>query len=449
VESASHLVWGFLLIGALIVGNAFFVAAEYALVRVRRTRMEALAAQGSTLAQVVLHGLNHLSRYIAGVQVGITLAGLALGRFGEPVLADMLHPLLAWLFPPWLVGQEGSTGMTTGLSLLVISYLLVVLSELVPKAITLQFAEQVALLVAKPMQWAVMVFTPLIWSMNALGNAILRMLHLPPPEEGQSVYSVEELHLLIVQSHQAGILEDIERRLMQRGVQFAELRVANVMIPRVDIVALDLTLPETEVLDQAAQTIHTRLPAYEGTLEQVIGIVHLQDMFKYVRQAKPKQSLRQLVRPALFVPEVMPLDELLRTFQQQHAQLALVINEFGSVEGLVTLEDMVEELVGEVHDTLEAVQPSIQHLPDGRVLVRGEVRLRELNDQLGWDIQDEDVDTMAGYIMKMLGRTARVGDVIDTPYGRIQVENMAQVRITQVAILPTPTTVPEVSAGTG
>jgi putative hemolysin len=203
-------------------------------------------------------------------------------------------------------------------------------------------------------------------------------------------------------------------------------------------------LPENEVLDQATQTIHTRLPAYEDTLEQVIGILHLQDVFKYVRQAKPEQSLRQLVRPALFVPEVMALDDLLRTFQQQHAQLALVVNEYGGLEGLVTLEDVIEELVGEVHDALEAAQPSIQHLPDGRVLVRGEVRLRELNDQLGWDVQDEEVDTIAGYIMKTLGRTAHVGDVIDTPYGRIRVENMAQVRITQVAILPAPMTVPEV-----
>jgi magnesium and cobalt exporter, CNNM family len=341
------------------------------------------------------------------------------------------------------------TGLTTGLSLLVMSYLLVVLSELVPKAITLQFAAQVALLVAKPLQWAVSVFTPFIWSMNALGYAILRLLHLPPPDEGQGVYSVEELHLLIVQSHQAGILEDIERRLMQRGVQFADLRVANVMIPRVDIVALDLTVPEDEVLDRAAQTIHTRLPAYEDTLEQVIGILHLQDVFKYVRRATPAQSLRQLVRPALFVPEVMPLDELLRTFQQHQAQLALVINEFGSVEGLVTLEHVVEELVGEVHDALEAAQPSMQHLPDGRVLVRGEVRLRELHEQLGWDIQDEDVDTIGGYIMKRLGRTARVGDVIDTPYGRLRVENMAQVRITQVAILPTPAPAAEATAGAG
>ena len=234
---------------------------------------------------------------------------------------------------------------------------------------------------------------------------------------------------------------------MQRGVQFADLRVADVMIPRVDIVALDLTLPEDEVLDQAAQTIHTRLPAYEDTFDNMRGMLHLQDLFKHVRQPKEGQRLRQLVRPALFVPEHMPLDDLLRTFQQQHTQLALVVSEYGSLEGLVTLEDVVEELVGEVDDALEAMQPSIQHLPDGRVLVRGEVRLRELNDQLGWDIQDEEVDTIAGYIMKTLGRTARVGDVIDTPYGRIRVENMAQVRITQVAILPTPTTASEVRAG--
>jgi CBS domain-containing protein len=160
----------------------------------------------------------------------------------------------------------------------------------------------------------------------------------------------------------------------ERGVQFADLRVANVMLPRVDIVAVDLTLPEDEVLDRAAQTIHARLPAYAGTLEQVTGILHLQDVFKYVRQAKQGQSLRQLVRPALFVPEVMALDNLPRTFQRHQTQMALVVDEHGSLEGLVTLEDVVEELVGEVHDALEAAQPSLQHLPDGRVLVRGEVR---------------------------------------------------------------------------
>jgi putative hemolysin len=285
----------------------------------------------------------------------------------------------------------------------------------------LQYADQVALVIAKPMRLAVAVFTPLIWSMNALGNAVLRVLGLPPAEDGPGAYSVEELHLLIVQSHQAGILEDIERQLMQRSVQFADLRVTDVMIPRIDIVALDLALPENEVLDRAAQTIHTRLPAYEDVLDNLVGILHLQDLFKHVRQSPGARSLRQLIRPALFVPEPMTLHDLLRTFQQQQTQIALVVDEHGSVEGLVTLEDIVEELVGEVHDTLEAVQPSIQDTPDGRVLVRGEVRLRALNERLGWDVQDEDVDTIAGYIMKHLGRTARVGDVIETSYGTIRV----------------------------
>jgi CBS domain containing-hemolysin-like protein len=442
VDGESDIGLGLLIVATLVVVNAFFVAAEYALVRVRRTRMEALAAQGSHLAKVVLHALNHLSRYIAGVQVGITLASLASGRFGEPVLAAILHPVFGWLFPPWLIDPEVSTAMTTGLSLLLISYVLVVLSELVPKAITLQCTEQVALLVAKPMQVAMVVFTPFIWSMNAFGNCILRLLNLPPPEEGQGVYSIEELHLLIVQSHKAGILEDIERQLMQRGVQFADLRVNNVMIPRMDMVALDLSLPEDEILDQAAHTIHTRLPVYEATLDHIVGILHLQDLFKYVRRQRG-HDLRQLIRPAHFVPEHMPLNDLLRTFQQQQTQIALAVNEHGSIEGLVTLEDIVEELVGEVHDALEAVEPSIQDMPDGRVLLRGEVRLRDVNEHLGCDVQDEEVDTIAGYIMKQLGRTAQVGDVVETPYGTIRVENMARVRITQVAITPTPATAPE------
>jgi CBS domain containing-hemolysin-like protein len=439
VEEPSSLLWGVVLIFVLVGVNAFFVAAEYALVRVRRTRMEALAAQGSSLAKVVLHGLDHLSRYIAGVQVGITLAGLALGRFGEPALAALIDPLVTFLFPPALLGLEASTALATGLTLLIITYLLVVLSELVPKAITLQYTNRIALFVAKPMQLAVVTFTPFVWSMNALGNGLLRLLRLPPPEEGQGTYSVEELQLLIVQSHQAGILEDIERRLMQRGAQFGDLRVVDVMIPRLDVVALDLTRQVDELLDQAAQTIHSRLPAYEGDLDHIVGILHLQDLFKYTRQPQPaRRDLRTLIRPALFVPEIMPLDELLHTFQQRHTQIAIVVDEHGVMEGLATLEDVVEEVFGELHDTLEAVQPSMQQTPDGRVLIRGEVRLRELNEWLGWNVQDEDVDTIAGYIMKHLQRTARVGDTIDTSYGTLRVENMARVRITQVALLPTP-----------
>ena len=438
MEDPSSLFWGVVLVSVLVGVNAFFVAAEYALVRVRRTQMEALAAQGSGAATVVLHALDHMSRYIAGVQVGITLAGLASGLFGEPALAALIDPVAAVLFPATLLGRDVSDALSTGLTLLVMTYLLVVIGELVPKAITLQYPDRIVLFVAKPMRLVVWVFTPVVWSMNALGNRILHLLRLPPPDEGQGTYSVDELQLLIVQSHQAGILEDIERQVMQRGSQVGDLRVADVMIPRLDMVAIDLTRPVEEVLERAAQTIHTRLPAYEGDIDHVVGILHLQDLFKYARQSPPTQDLRSLVRAALFVPEVMSLDELIHTFQQHHTQMALVVDEHGLLQGLVTLEDVVEEVFGELDDALEAEQPRMQRTPDGRVLLRGEVRLRELNEWLGWNLQDEDVETIAGYIMKHLRRIARVGDRLDTPHGTLRVENMARMRITQVAILPAP-----------
>jgi len=438
VGDPSSSFWGVMLVVVLVGVNAFFVAAEYALVRVRRTQMEAMAAQGSRAAIGVLYGLDHISQYIAGMQVGITLAGLASGLFGEPALATLIDPVGAVIFPAVLFGQDVSMALSTGLTLLVITYLLVVLGELVPKAITLQYPDRIALFVAKPMQLVVWVFTPLVWSMNTLGNFLLRLLRLPPPEEGQGAYSVEELQLLIVQSHQAGILEDIERQVMQRGAQVGDLQVADVMIPRLDMVAVDLTQPVEEVLDRAAQAIHTRLPAYEGDIDHVMGILHLQDLFKVTRQSQPIQDLRPLVHEALFVPETMPLDALIRAFQQHHTQIALVIDEHGILQGLVTLEDVVEEVFGELHDALEAKQPRMQETPDGRILLRGEVRLRELNEWLGWNLQEEDVETIAGYIMKHLRRTARVGDRLDTPHGTLRVENMARMRITQVAILPAP-----------
>lgn len=436
MDNAAQVIWGLSIVCVLVLVNAFFVAAEYALVRVRRTRMETLAAQGSHMAKVVLHGLDHLNRYIAGVQVGITLAGLASGRFGEPALSALVDPLVSRLLPPALVGPEVSDAVATWVTLIVITYLLVVLSELVPKALTLQHPDRVALLVAKPVQLFVAGFSPLVWSMNALGHRLLDLLRMPPAEDEAGVHSVDELQLLIRQSYRAGVLEDLERQVMQRGARVADLRVAEVMIARLDIVALDLARPVDELLDHAAQTIHSRLPVYEGDLDHSIGVLYLQDLFKHLRQAHAAPDLRQLVRPALFVPELMLLDELLYTFQQRHTQMALVVDEHGSVVGLVTLEDVVEEVFGEMHDALEVAQPSIQQTPDGRVLVRGEVRLRELNERFGWQLQAEDVDTIAGYIMKHLGRTARVGDVLETPYGRLRVENMARVRITQVAMLP-------------
>jgi len=435
VDATSGIASGLLLVFALVLVNAFFVAAEYAFVRVRRTRIETLAAEGSGAARAVLHGLDHLNRYVAGVQVGITLAGLALGRFGEPALTAVLEPLFGAVLPALLIGPAASQTIATTLTLVLITYLLVVIGELVPKSPTLSYTEKVALLVARPMRLCVGFFTPLVWSMNGLGRAVLRLLRLPPADEAGEAPSVEELKLLIVQSHKAGVLEDIERQLTQRTFRFADLRAADVMIPRLDVVALDVATPTDELLDRIARTIHTRFPVYEGTLDYVVGILHLQELFKHLRTQSGPLDVRRLLRPALAVPETIRMEELLEQLRHHHTQIAVVVDEHGGTAGLVTLEDIVEEVFGELQDALEAEQPDVATAPDGRVLIRGDVRLSRLRDELGWRFEDADAETIAGYVMERLGRVARMGDVVETPpSGEIRVENMARLRITQVSL---------------
>jgi CBS domain containing-hemolysin-like protein len=435
VDTTSGIAAGLLLVLALVLVNAFFVAGEYALVRVRRTRMEALAGQGSGPARAVVHGLDHLGRYVAGAQVGITLAGLASGRFGEPALARVLEPLFGAVLPAVLVGPAAARTIATALTLMLITYLLVVVGELVPKSLTLSHPERAALVLARPMRLCVLLFTPVVWSMNGLGRAVLRLLRLPPADEAGQAPSVDELKLLIVQSHKAGILEDIERRLTQRTFQFADLRAADVMIPRPDMVALDVSVPADELCDRVARSIHTRFPVYEGTTDHIIGTLHLQDLFRRLRTPGALLDVRGLLRPALLVPETLRMEDLLDQLRRHRTQIAVVVDEHGGTAGLVTLEDIVEEVFGELHDALEAEQPDVATADDGRTLIRGDVRLARLHE-LGVRLDDSEADTIAGYVMERLGRVARVGDVVETPSGAIRVENMARLRITQVSLRP-------------
>ncbi len=238
------------------------------------------------------------------------------------------------------------------------------------------------------------------------------------------------------QSHEAGVLDDMERQMLQRTFRFSELTARDVMIPRLDVVALDVDRPIAELLDQAAQTIHTRLPLYEGTIDNIIGVLHTQDLFRRVRHNPENIDLRKLARPPLIVPETTALDALLEHFRNHHTQIAIVVDEHGGTEGLVTLEDIIEEVFGELQDMLEAEQPDIQEMEDGRIIVRGDVHLHELEERLEWTLDDEDADTIAGYVMAKLGRTARLGDIVETPYGSVRVENMARLRITQVSLHP-------------
>jgi CBS domain containing-hemolysin-like protein len=210
------------------------------------------------------------------------------------------------------------------------------------------------------------------------------------------------------------------------------------MIPRPDIVAFDVATPIDGMATRVARTIHTRFPVYEGTLDHVVGILHLQDLFRRLRLGDSTTDVRPLLRPALVVPESLRMEGLLEQFRRHHTQIALAVDEHGATAGLITLEDVVEEVFGEFQDALEAEQPDIQSMPDGRILVRGEVRVDRVQEELGWVLGDTEAETVGGYVMERLGRVARVADVVETPSGGLRVENMARHRITQVAFIPRP-----------
>jgi len=424
--------WKLLAILGLVLANAFFVAAEFALVSVRQSRMEELARKGIVTARLIQRAIAHLDSYVACAQVGITIASLALGWIAEVAVADQLVPLFSYL--PGKTSMIARHAVATALALIIITILHVVLGEQVPKVLALRKPDQTAMVIIHPMVAAFFIFRPLIALLSSLTNGVLRIMHLEPPSVHSRVHSVDELAILVRQSHEAGVIDDMERQMLQRTFRFAELAARDVMIPRLDMVALDISEPLDELLDKAAQTIHTRLPVYEESIDNIIGVLHTQDLFRRVRQGEQNIDVRKLLRPPLIVPESTSLDELLEHFRSHHTQIAIVVDEHGGTEGLVTLEDIIEEVFGELQDMLEAEQPDIQEMPDGRIIVRGDVHLHELEERLEWRLDDEEADTIAGYVMAKLGRTARLGDVVETAFGTIRVENMARLRITQVSL---------------
>lgn len=426
-----------LLIVAVLIGlNGFFVATEFALVSVRRTRIEELVSEGSRRAARVQRMLKDLDRYIAGTQVGITLASLALGWIGEPLIAQNLHAFLSMFW-----NSEPSAHLLHTLSFAIaflgITMLHVVLGELVPKSLALQQPEAVALAVARPMTLTVVVLHPFVAVLNGIGNFLLKILRINASTGHHNVHSVEELKILVEQSHEAGVLEETEREVLQNSFRFADLTARDVMVRRVDVFALNLDEPVQELLDAAAANIRSRVPAYVESLDNIVGILHIHDLFRAVRRG-PVTDLRPLLRPSLAVPENIHLDDLLDFFRENHTQIVVVIDEHGGTAGIVTFEDVVEEVTGEVQDELESEQEAPHTLDDGRVIIRGDLRLDEVNSVLGWSLVDNSVDTVAGFIMHQLGRVARVDDVVETEFGSLKVIDMARMRITRLAALSTP-----------
>jgi CBS domain containing-hemolysin-like protein len=426
---------------ALVLANGFFVASEFALVSVRRTRIDQLAAEGSSSAVVVQRAVRDLDRYIAATQVGITIASLMLGGIGEPALHHILQPLFFMAGLPDSGTAFTSAAVATGLAYFIMTALHVIVGELMPKSIALQKAEATCLVIGRPMTLIAKLFTPLIWMLNGTGNFLLRRIGITASEEHAQVHSPEELDLLFTQSHEGGKLSATEREILHRVVKFSDLTAREVMVPRVEMHGLPVELPRNDLVTFVHGTPHTRVPIYHGSLDDIVGIAHLKDLVRFVAALDPNGEptaavqLTSLVREAARVPETITIDKMLIEFKRRRQQMAIVIDEYGGTAGLITMGDLLQQVFGEVHDEFDEQEPEIHVRPDGRIHLPGKVLIDEVNERYGLGFRDDEADTIAGLVLGILGRPAVVGDEVEIHHARLRVEAIDRLRITEISLL--------------
>lgn len=417
----------------LVLLNGFFVAAEFSLVSVRQTRIQELVDSGNTRAETVQTALKNPDRVIAATQLGITLASLGLGWIGEPALSHLIEPVLELVPAQLRFGL--SHGFAAGLSFAIITFLHVVVGELAPKSIALQNPESASLVVAGPTLWSERLFKPFIWALNGTGNALLRLVGVEPASGHQLVHSVEELKMLVTASTEGGVVAQQESELLHAIFDFGDLLVRHVMIPRTEITAVEADLPLDEILPLITESTYTKIPIYDDDLDNIVGIMHVKDLLRTMLESGwEKSTVRDLVREPLYVPETLPVSALLHEMRGNRQHIAIVLDEFGGTAGLVTLEDLLEEIVGEVSDPFDKFIPEIQRLPDGSYLIDGLCLMEDVNNSLDLNLQDPAYDTIAGYTLGKLGRIPKVNDKVEDDQVIIQVEAMDGMRIDRLKL---------------
>lgn len=434
---------------ALVLLNGFFVAAEFALVSVRKTRIDQLAAEGNASAMAVQRALADINRYIAATQVGITVASLVLGGMGEQTLSPLVGRLLGFLSLPLTAATRGA--IAVGLAYFVMTIFTVILGELLPKSITLQKAETISMLVARPMLLFIKIATPLVWLLNGIGGFLLRRMGIHAASGHAAVHSPEELDLLFTQSHEGGQLSQTERELLHRVVKFSDLTAREVMVPRVEMKAIPYEMPRADFVNWLHARPPSRTPVFRGSLDEIIGVAHLKDLVAFEAQLRaksdadaqagstPSVNLVQMARDALRVPETMTIDRLLVEFQKARQQMAIVIDEYGGTAGLITMGDLFEQVVGDVHDEFDRIDPEFVQRAPHEIEVAGRVLIDEINERYGVGFRADDADTIAGLVLSELGRPAVAGDEITVNHVRLRVEALDRLRITKILLqLPAP-----------
>jgi CBS domain containing-hemolysin-like protein len=414
----------------LVALNGFFVAAEFALVRVRDSRLVQLEQEGSTRAARARTALQDLDAYLSVCQVGITVASLALGWVGEPAVSALLRPLLHG------VGIESERiveliAVILGFS--VITYAHLVFGEQAPKYFSIQRAEGTSMWISGPLRFFMILFRPLVWLVNTSTNFILRPWGIRLGEEMEA-HSEEELRIMISSSVASGELDPQEHDYLNNVFDFGDTVAREVMVPRPDIEALPTTASLEELVERAAFGRYTRYPVYEGDIDHVLGAVHVKDLFRAAKEDGDGFDIRPLIRDCLVVPETKRIEQILREFQSRKLQMAIVIDEWGSVEGLITIEDVVEELVGEIQDEFDEDEAAIEPLGENTYAVDGRIPITDVNDYFDLDLPHEDFDTIGGFVLGSLGRPPEPGDVVPADGVTLRVKTVDGPRVSMLTL---------------
>ena len=418
-----------LLVIFLIAMNGFFVAAEFACVKIRPSRLETLIQEGSRQAKYAKKLTDHLDASLSVTQLGITLASLGLGWVGEPAVATLILPITH------AIGLDDVIGHTISLALAfsIITGLHIVLGELTPKTMAIQNVEKIMLSVALPMLVFHRVMYPFVWLLNHVANWVAHRMGFHTASEGDDAHTEEEIRLLMEESHRQGLIDDTEVDFVDNVFDFTDLNVREIMTPRTDMVCLYLEDTMDENLHTILEEQLTRYPICHEDKDHIVGFLHVKDLMRVMAEGR-KPNLRRLARKALIVPESMDVSVLLKTMQKQRSQMAIVVDEYGGTAGMVTIEDIVEEIVGDIQDEFDEERPTAERRGKRIFSVDAKMLLEELEDILEIDIEEEDVDTVGGWLYDQIGQTPRVGQMAAAGGNLFYVEEVDGVRITRVLI---------------
>jgi CBS domain containing-hemolysin-like protein len=413
----------------LLLANGFFVGAEFALVAARRSKIEALASEGSRRATAALRSVRELSLMLAGAQLGITMASLGLGAVAEPAVAHLVEGPLANVVP-----EQAVHGIALAIALIIVVFFHMVIGEMAPKNIAIAEPERSALWFALPFRIYVTLFRPFIAFLNWLANSGLRGLRIEPQDELRPAHSAEDIGLIVGEAARSGTLGRFEHRLLSGAVEFGNKDAATVMIPRTEMVAIPSTATAAEIEKVVLESGLSRLPAYEEDMDHVIGFVHAKDLLRIEDPERSKPLPSHLIRQMLVVPESLRLHPLLYEMRRQRQHFALVLDEHGGTAGVVTLEDLLEELVGDIRDEYDPTELGIARFGEGRFVVPGTMHIAELAERLGLELPEGEYETVAGFLMDRLGRIPKRSDTVEHDGWKIRVLAMHRRRVVQVQV---------------